>query len=64
MSTTPSPDIIWDDTILKGNVEKDDLFWTEYLDEAAVFDRHLVEGWRETVDIIFIYVSYFLLPSR
>ena len=63
-STTPlaSPEI-WND-ILKGNVEKDDPFWKEYLDKAAVFDVRMVDEWNKTVDVLLVYVGYFLLPSR
>ena len=51
---------MWND-ILKGNVEKDDPFWKEYLDKAAVFDARMVDGWNKTVDVLLLYVGYFLL---
>ena len=61
MSTTPSE--IWDN-ILKGNVEKDDPLWNEYLDKAAVFDKLMVDEWNKIVDVLLVYVCYFLLSSR
>ena len=61
-STTPSPEI-WNN-ILKDNVEKDDPLWKEYLDKAAVVDVRLVDEWNKTVDVLLVYVGYFLLPSR
>jgi hypothetical protein len=61
MSTTPSE--IWND-ILKDNVEKDDPLWKEYLDKAAVFDvRRMVDEWNKIVDVLLVYVGYFLLHS-
>ena len=60
-STTPPPEI-WDN-ILKGNVKKDDPFWNEYLDKAAVFDVRMVDEWNKTVDVLLVYVGYFSLPS-
>ena len=62
MSTTPSPEI-WNN-ILKDKVEKDDPFWNEYLDKAAVFDVRVVDEWNKIVDVLLVYVGYFLLPSR
>ena len=62
MSTTPSPEI-WNN-ILKGKVEKDDSFWKEYLDKAAVFDVRMVDEWNKTVDVLLVYVGHFLLPSQ
>jgi len=65
MSTTPmvTPSEIWNH-ILKGNVEKDDPLWNEYLDKAAVFDVRMVDEWNKIVDVLLVYVGYFLLPSR
>ena len=60
-STIPSPEM-WNN-VLKGNVEKDDPFWKEYLDKAAVFDVRMVDEWNKTVDVLLVYVGYFLLPS-
>ena len=56
MSTTPSPN-----NSLKDNVEKDDPFWKEYLDKAAVFDVRMVDEWNKTIDVLLVYVGYFLL---
>ena len=61
MSTTPSD--IWDN-ILKGNVEKDDPLWKLYLDKAAVFDARMVDEWNKIVDVLLVYVGYFLLPAQ
>ena len=61
MSTTPSD--IWDN-ILKGNVEKDDSLWKLYLDKAAVFDARMVDEWNKIVDVLLVYVGYFLLPAQ
>ena len=65
MSTTPTdaPSEIWDN-ILKGNVEKDDPLWKIYLDKAAVFDARMVDEWNKIVDVLLVYVGYFLLPAR
>ena len=51
---------IWDN-ILKDNVEKDDPLWQEYVDKAAVFDEHMVDEWNKIVDVLLVYVGYFLL---
>ena len=56
MSTSPE---MWND-ILKGNVEKDDPFWKEYLDKAAVFNARMVDEWNRIVDVL-VYVGYSLL---
>ena len=61
MSTTPSE--IWNN-ILEGNVEKDDPLWKLYLDKAAVFDARMVDEWNKIVDVLLVYVGYFLLSSR
>ena len=61
MSTTPSE--IWK-KILKDNVEKDDSLWNEYLDKAAVFDVRMIDEWNKIVDVLLVYVGYFLLPWR
>ena len=61
MSTTPSD--IWEN-ILKGNVEKDDPLWKLYLDKAAVFDARMVDEWNKIVDVLLVYVGYFLLPAQ
>ena len=58
MSTTPTE--IWNN-ILKGNVEKDDPLWKEYLDKAAVFDTRMVDELNKIVDVLLVCVSYFLL---
>ena len=61
MSTTPSD--IWEN-ILEGNVEKDDPLWKLYLDKAAAFDARMVDEWNKIVDVLLVYVGYFLLPAR
>ena len=61
MSTSPSD--IWDN-ILKGNVEKDDPLWKLYLDKAAVFDARMVDEWNKIIDVLLVYVGYFLLPAQ
>ena len=64
MSTTPSPEIrnnILNDNVDK--VEKDDPFWKEYLDKAAVFDTRMVDEWNKIIDVLLVFVGYFLLPS-
>ena len=60
MSTTTivTPSEIWNN-ILKGNVEKDDPLWKEYLDKAAVFDTRMVDEWNKIVDVLLVYVGYF-----
>jgi hypothetical protein len=65
MSTTPTdaPSEIWNN-ILKGDVKKDDPLWKEYLDKAAVFDARLVDELNKIVDVLLVYVCYFLLHSR
>ena len=65
MSTTPLPKN-WNDIIdiIEGNVKKDDSFWREYLEGAAVFDARMVDEWNKTVDALLVYVGYFLLISR
>jgi hypothetical protein len=56
---------IWNN-ILKDNVGKDDPLWKEYLDKAAVFDVRMVDEWNKSkiVDVLLVYVGYFLLHSR
>ena len=44
---------------MKGNVEKDDPLWKEYLDKAAVFDARMVDEWNKIVDVLLVYVGYF-----
>ena len=65
MSTTAAvtPSEIWDD-ILKGNVEKDDPLWQEYLDKAAVFDVRMVDEWNKIIDVLLVYVGYFSVPLQ
>ena len=58
-----TPSEIWND-ILKNNVEKDDPLWKEYLDKAAVFDVRMVDEWNKIVDVLLVYVGYFLLSSQ
>ena len=62
MSTTTSSPETWNN--LKDKVEKDDPLWKEYLDKAAVFDARMVDEWNKAVDVLLVYVGYFLLPSR
>ena len=61
MSTT-TPSEIWNN-ILKDNVEKDDPLWKEYLDKAAVFDVRMVDEWNKIIDVLLVYVGFFLLSS-
>ena len=67
MSTTPMPVVtpseIWND-LLKGNVEKDDPLWKEYLDKAAVFDARMMDELNKIVDVLLVYVGYFLPHSQ
>ena len=58
-----TPSDIWN-IILKDNVEKDDPLWNEYLEKAAAFDERMVDEWNKIVDVLLVYVGYFLLPSR
>ena len=58
-TTTVTPSEIWNN-ILKGNVEKDDPLWKEYLDKAAEFDVRMVDEWNKIVDVLLLYVGYFL----
>ena len=60
MSTAPSPEISIN--ILKDNVEKDDPLWKEYVERAAVFDVRMMDEWNRIVDVLLVYVGYFLLP--
>ena len=60
MSTTPSE--IWNN-ILKDNVGKDDPLWEEYLVKAAKFDKNTVDEWNKIVDVLLVYVGYFLVLS-
>ena len=46
---------------MKGNVEKDDPLWKEYLDKAAVYDERMVDELNKIVDVLLVYVGYFLL---
>ena len=62
MSTAPSPEISIN--TLKDNVEKDDPLWKEYVDKAAVFDVRTVDEWNRIVDVLLVYVNYYLLPQR
>jgi hypothetical protein len=63
MSESTTPSEIWNN-ILKDNVGKDDPLWKEYLDKAAVFDVRMVDEWNKIVDVLLVYVGYFLLNSR
>ena len=67
MSTTSTIPVtttseIWN-KILKGDVGKDDPLWKEYLDKAAVFDARLVDELNKIVDVLLVYVGYFMLHS-
>ena len=62
-SESPEFPEIWSN-ILKDEVEKDDPLWKEYLDKAAAFDVRMVDEWNKIVDVLLVYVGYFLLPSR
>ena len=65
MFTIPmaTPSEVWNN-ILKGNVEKDDPLWKDYLEKAAVFDARMVDEWNKIVDVLLVYVGYFLQLSR
>ena len=63
MSIDSTPEEIWNN-ILKGDVKKDDPLWTEYLEKAAVFDKRMVDELNEIVDVLLVFVGYFLPPSR
>ena len=63
MSRDSTSSEIWNN-ILNGNVEKDDPLWKEYLDKAAVFDERMVDELNKIVDVLLVFVGYFLLPSR
>ena len=58
-----TPSQIWNN-ILKGDVEKDDPLWKEYLEKAAVFDAHMLDELNKIVDVLLVYVGYFMLHSR
>ena len=58
-----TPSEIWNN-ILEGNVEKDDPLWKEYLDKAAEFDTRMVDEWNKIVDVLLVYVGYFLLLHK
>ena len=55
-----TPTEIWD-KILMGEVEKDDPLWKEYVDKAAVFDKRMLDELNKIVDVILVYVGYFML---
>ena len=55
-----TPSDIWND-ILKGDVKKDDPLWKEYLDKAAVFDACMLDELNKIVDVLLVYVGYFML---
>ena len=63
MPKDSTPSEIWDN-ILKGDVKKDDPLWTVYLDKAAEFDKNMVKELNKIVDVVLVFVGYFLLPSR
>ena len=46
---------------MKGDVEKDDPLWKEYLDKAAVFDARMLDELNKIVDVLLVYVGYFML---
>ena len=54
---------IWTD-ILKGDVQKDDPLWEEYLGKAAVFDERMLDELNKIVDVLLVYVGYFMLHLR
>jgi hypothetical protein len=35
--------------------------WRVYLDEAEFNDRDMVEGWRDGIDVLLVFVCYFAL---
>lgn len=32
--------------------------WKTYLDEAEAYDLERVEGWKDTVDVLLVFVSF------
>ena len=63
-STTPmaTPSEIWND-ILEGDVQKDDSLWEDYLVSAAEFDKRMVDDLNKIVDVLLVFVGYFMLHS-
>ena len=59
MSDSTTPSEIWNN-ILKDNVGKDDPLWKKYLDKAAIFDVRMVDEWNKIVDVLLVYVGFFL----
>ena len=55
-----TPSQIWNN-ILKG---EDDPLWKEYLEKAAVFDARMLDELNKIVDVLLVYVGYFMLHSR
>ena len=53
---------IWND-ILKGDVQKDDSLWEEYLVKAADFDIRMMDELNKIVDVLLVFVGYFMLHS-
>ena len=35
-------------------------FWRVYLDEAHIYDAEMIEGWRDTLDVLLVFVRSFL----
>ena len=34
-------------------------FWRVYLDEAQIYDAEMIEGWRDTLDVLLVFVRSF-----
>ena len=34
-------------------------FWRVYLDEAHIYDAEMIEGWRDTLDVLLVFVRSF-----
>ena len=56
--------MMWENIFKEDNVEKDDPVWQEYVDKAAVFDVRIMDEWNKTIDVLLVFVGYYLLPSR
>ncbi|KAL1751612.1 hypothetical protein FB107DRAFT_185945, partial [Schizophyllum commune] len=34
-------------------------FWRVYLDEAHIYDAEMIEGWRDTLDVLLVFAGLF-----
>ena len=58
-STGVTPSEVWSD-VLKPEGKNNSL-WPEYNKKAAEFDERVVDEWNKIVDVLLVYVSFFLL---